>query len=106
MLLVPTNAASFSTSQVPSIEVAAARLRALEAGRDVLQAAPTGYTAVVDHRGRVRQRSVLGRRQVLHDTVALRRGDTVYARAGDALPLVPALVTLVTAWVVTRRRDT
>jgi apolipoprotein N-acyltransferase len=106
VLLVPTNAASFSTSQVPSIEVAAARLRAVESGRDLLQAAPTGYTAVVDHLGRVQQRSVLGRRDVLHGTVALRSGRTVYARTGDLLVVVPAAVTLVTAWLWRRRHDT
>ncbi|HEX2039712.1 MAG TPA: apolipoprotein N-acyltransferase [Acidimicrobiales bacterium] len=106
VLLVPTNAASFSSSQVPTVELAAARLRALETGRDVLQAAPTGYTAVVDHLGRVRQRSVLGRREVLHDTVSLRRGHTVYSRVGDALVLVPALATVVTAWWRRRRPGT
>src|SRR5207302_3197255 len=69
VLLVPTNAASFRTSQVPTQEVAAARLRALETGRDVVQAAPTGYTAIVDSNGQVHQRSQLGRQQVLHATV-------------------------------------
>lgn len=83
LLLVPTNAASFATSQVPTTEVAAARLRAIETGRDLVQAAPTGYGAVVDNRGRVRARTTLGRRQVVHRTVALRDGRTLYARVGD-----------------------
>jgi apolipoprotein N-acyltransferase len=103
LLLVPTNAASFSTSQVPTTELAAARLRALESGRDVLQAAPTGYTAVVDHLGRVRQRSVLGRRQVLHARVALRRGRTAYSQAGDAPILALAVLGLAAAWWRERR---
>ena len=40
VLLVPTNASSYRTRQVPAQEVAAARLRALETGRAVVQAAP------------------------------------------------------------------
>jgi apolipoprotein N-acyltransferase len=83
LTLVPTNAASFTTTQVPTQEVAAARLRAIEGGRDVVQVAPTGYSVLVDHRGRTRSRSTLGRRQVVYGTVQLRRGRTLYSRAGD-----------------------
>jgi apolipoprotein N-acyltransferase len=103
ILLVPTNAASYSTSQVPTTEVAAARLRAVETGRDLVQAAPTGYTAVVDHRGRVRARSTLGRRAVVHATVARRHGTTVYTRLGDVPLVLVALVTLTLAWRRARR---
>ena len=46
VLLVPTNASSFGTGQVPAQELAAARLRALETGRWVVQAAPTGYAII------------------------------------------------------------
>jgi apolipoprotein N-acyltransferase len=91
VLLVPTNAASYSTSQVPTQEVAAAQLRAWETGRDTVQAAPTGYTAVVDHNGRVRARSVLGRQQVLSAVVERRRGRTVFVQLGD-LPFVAVAI--------------
>ena len=87
VLLVPTNASSFSTSQVPGQELAAARLRALEAGRTVVQAAPTGYTAVVDAGGRVRVRSGLGGAEVLTRTVDRRQGRTLAVRVGE-LPVV------------------
>jgi apolipoprotein N-acyltransferase len=95
VLLVPTNAASFTTSQVPTQEVAAAQLRAWETGRWVLQAAPTGYSAVIDERGRVLQRSVLGEQELLAATVTKRTGDTLYTRAGDLPVLAVALLLLV-----------
>ena len=104
LLNVPTNAASFSSGQVPAQEVAAARLRAIESGRDLLQAAPTGYSAHVDHRGRVLARTGLGRRQVLHRTVTMRSGRTVYAALGDAPVLALALGTVGAAWLGRRRR--
>ncbi len=52
--------------------------------------APTGYTAVVTQRGVVVRRSVLGRRQVVTATVALRDGMTPYDRWGDLPVLVLA----------------
>ena len=106
VLLVPTNAASFSTSQVPAQQLATARLRAIETGRDLVQAAPTGYSAVIDNRGRVLARSSLGHRQVLRRTVTLRSGRTLYVRAGDAPVLVLAACTLAAGWVLARRRRT
>ena len=95
VLLVPTNASSFTTSQVPGQELAAARLRALETGRTVVQAAPTGYTAVVDADGRVWARSGLGGAEVLSRTVDRRQGRTLAARAGEAPLLVLAALLLV-----------
>jgi apolipoprotein N-acyltransferase len=99
LLLVPTNASSYRISQVPTQEVAAARLAAWETGRDTLQAAPTGYSAIIDHDGRVVARSVLGRREVLMGNVVPRRGKTLYVRFGDLPVLVLALAVVVAAWL-------
>ncbi|MGI8794072.1 MAG: apolipoprotein N-acyltransferase [Acidimicrobiales bacterium] len=101
VLLVPTNAASFSTSQVPTQQVSAARLRAVETGRWLVQSAPTGYSAVVDPTGRVRDRSVLGLAQTVTAEVQARRGRTLYARWGDLPVVAGAALVLAAAW---RRR--
>jgi len=87
LLLVPTNAASFTTSQVPTQEIAAAQLRAWETGRWVLMSAPTGYGAVIDDHGRVLDRTTLSEAQLLEGQARLRTGRTVYAAIGD-LPVV------------------
>jgi apolipoprotein N-acyltransferase len=94
VLLVPTNATSYSTTQMPALELDAARLRAVETGRAVVQAAPTGFSAVVDANGTVRSHSDLGRRQVLHAEVERRRGRTIYTVVGDLPALLAALATL------------
>ena len=60
LLAVPTNTSSYSTSQVPAQEISAAVVQAVETGRDLVQAAPTGYSAVVTNRGVVVNRSTLG----------------------------------------------
>ncbi|MBW0088825.1 apolipoprotein N-acyltransferase [Pseudonocardia sp. KRD-184] len=84
VVLVPTNAASYVTEDVPAIEVAGARMRALEFGRAVVQSAPTGYSVVVDPDGTVVSRSPLGDAALLRETVPLRTGLTPYAHTGDA----------------------
>jgi apolipoprotein N-acyltransferase len=104
LLLVPTNAASFKTSQVPTTEVASARLRAVENGRDLVQAAPTGYAAFVDHRGGLLDRSTLGRQQVLQRPVALRQGRTIYNRTGDGPMVLLAALALAIGWAWMWRR--
>jgi apolipoprotein N-acyltransferase len=104
LLVVPTNTSSYSTSQVPTQEVAADRLQAIEEGRDLVQAAPTGYSTVVDNDGRVLERSVLGKRQILSATLELRDGKTVYERFGDLPVLVLAMLGLVLGLLVDLRR--
>ena len=71
LLVDPTNTSSYLTSQVPTQEIAAARLQAVAEGRDVVQAAPTGFSAVIDHRGRVEVRSKLAVRAAGFRFVAL-----------------------------------
>lgn len=95
ILLVPTNAASYRTSQVPTQEVAAAQLRAVETGRNLVQAAPTGYTAFVNHRGRVLMRSSLGKPAVLSREVEAREGHTIYVWLGEIPFVVGSLVLLI-----------
>ena len=98
LLAVPTNTSSYSTSQVPTQELAAAIVQAVETGRDLAQAAPTGFSAVVTQRGVVVQRSALGQRQVLFATVALRRGFTPYDHWGDLPVLLLAALAVLAGW--------
>jgi apolipoprotein N-acyltransferase len=100
LLVVPTNTSSYATSQVPAQEVAADRVQAVEEGRDLVQAAPTGFSTVVDDRGDVRQRTDLDRRQVLLATVGLRTGRTIYEQTGDWPVLVLAGLVLLAGWLL------
>jgi apolipoprotein N-acyltransferase len=99
LLAVPTNTSSYSTSQVPAQETAAEVVQAVQTGRDLVAAAPTGFSAVVTQRGVVRLRSDLGRRQVLFATVALRHGFTPYDHWGDAPALLFAALALLGGWL-------
>ena len=104
LLVVPTNSSSYGSEQMPSQEVAADRVQAVEEGRDLVQAAPTGYSTFVTNRGVVRQQSRLSARQVLAATVPLRRGATLYERFGDLPTLVLASLALLCGLAVADRR--
>jgi apolipoprotein N-acyltransferase len=104
VLVVPTNTASYRSSQVPTQELAAARMRAWETGRWTLQVTPTGYTAVVGPNGQVVERSRLGARQVVEAAVPRRAGRTVYVDLGDTPFVIGAGLLLALAWLLTRIR--
>jgi len=100
VLFVPTNTSSYRTSQVPAAEVATDRLRAWETGRAVVMAAPTGWSAVLDSRGRLLQRSRLGAQQVLVATVPRRVGLTPYGTWGDLPVVLAAALVLAAGWIL------
>ena len=82
VIVNPTNGSSYWLTIVQSQQVAASRLRAVEADRYVLQVAPTGFTAVVSPNGTVQQRSSVSEQRVIHATVELREGQTLAIRYG------------------------
>jgi len=105
-ILNPTNGASYTGTIVQTQQVASSRLRAIETGRWVVQAAPTGFTAIVDADGNVRQRTAVSERRILYDTVELRDGRTWYTNLGDG-PFIVALLGLLgtSLWFGRRPRN-
>ncbi|HET6964081.1 MAG TPA: apolipoprotein N-acyltransferase [Acidimicrobiales bacterium] len=91
LLVVPTNTASYRSTQVPTQEVAADRMRAWETGRWLVQVTPTGYTTVVSPTGAVTRKSHLDAASVVEATVARRTGMTVYDHIGDPVVALLAL---------------
>ncbi len=105
LLVDPTNTSSYLTSQVPTQEIAAARIQAISEGRDVVQAAPTGFSAVIDSDGRVLARTALAVRAVIVRDVALRTGRTLYERGGDLPVLVASAILVVLGWLAALGSD-
>ena len=103
-ILNPTNGASYTGTIVQTQQVASSRLRAIETGRWVVQAAPTGFTAIVDADGNVRQRTSVSEQRVLYDTIELRDGRTWYTNLGDG-PFIVALILLLGASLWFSRRS-
>ncbi len=98
LLIVPTNTSSYATGQIPTQEIAASRVQAVQQGRDLLQAAPTGFSAWITHRGALVARSTLGVRQIVPAVLQRRTGRTLYVRFGDAPVLLASIVALAAGW--------
>ncbi len=103
LLVNPTNGSTYTGTLVQTQQVASSRLRAIETGRWVLQAAPTGFSAVIDPGGTVVRRSALVESRVLRATVRRRTGETFSVRYGDLPMTVIVVVSLLAAWVLSRR---
>lgn len=98
MILNPTNGASYTGTIVQTQQVASSRLRAIETGRWVVQAAPTGFSAFITPEGGLIDRTAVSERALIRHEIELRNGSTWYVRLGDR----PFVVFLVVGYAATR----
>lgn len=98
LIVNPTNGASYSGTIVQTQQVASSRLRAIETGRWVAQAAPTGFSAFVSPAGEVFDRTSVSEQAVIRREVPLREGRTWYVRLGDEPWIVAVALVLLAAW--------
>jgi apolipoprotein N-acyltransferase len=102
VVLNPTNGSSYTGTMVQTQQIASSRMRAIETGRWVLQAAPTGFTAIIGPDGTVHQRSAVSEQIVLQGTAVRRDGDTLYTRLGLLPAWIVALASLAGGWFLDR----
>ncbi len=100
ILINPTNGSSFWLTILQSQQIASSQLRAQETGRFVLQAAPTGFSGIIDPDGNVLERTGIGEQRVLYGTIERREGLTLATRFGAPPMLIAALLAVV---IVTAR---
>lgn len=98
VVINPTNGSSYTWTILQTQQIASSRLRALETGRWVLQAAPTGFSAFVTPDGKVLHRTGVSERKVITETIELRDGRTWAVRFGPWPVFLAALAVLVAAW--------
>ena len=101
-LFNPSNDAWFGAWGPPQ-HLAQARLRALEEGLPVLRATPTGISAVIDADGRLAASLPLHQAGVIDHPLPAARAPTLFARLGNLLPLLLALLLAAGAIAVGRK---
>jgi apolipoprotein N-acyltransferase len=102
LLFNPSNDAWFGRWGPPQ-HLAQARLRALEEGLPVLRSTPTGISAVVDADGKVLASLEWRKAGVIDTRLPGARVPTLFARFGNALPLIFALILAALAIAVRRK---
>jgi apolipoprotein N-acyltransferase len=100
--LNPTNGSSFWLTIVQTQQVASSQLRAIESGRWVLQAAPTGFSAIIEPDGTIVERTAISEARVLQGEVELREGNTWATRFTWYPMFFIALAAYAVAWTMAR----
>lgn len=103
VLVNPTNGSSYWLTIVQSQQIASSRLRAVETGRFVLQAAPTGFSGIISPDGEVLDRTGVSEQRVLYGTIEMRTGRTTAVALGAWPMLAFSIGVLGFAWFDRRR---
>lgn len=91
LVINPTNGSSYRGTILQTQQLASSRIRAIESGRFVVQAAPTGFSGFISNDGEVLDRTRIGEAAVVIADVPLREGRTWYSRLGDG-PIITVLL--------------
>ncbi|WP_344534010.1 apolipoprotein N-acyltransferase [Streptomyces albiaxialis] len=105
-LVVQTNNATYGETGQPEQQLVMSKLRAVEHGRAIVTAAPSGISAIVEPDGTVRQRTEEFTQDVITGTLPLRDGRTLADRVGAAPEWTLAIVGVLScagAWFLGRR---
>lgn len=97
----PTNGSSYRGTILQTQQIASSRIRAIESGRYVVQAAPTGFSGFISDSGDVVSRTRIGEAKLIVADVPLRTGRTWYSRTGDA----PIIVVMLGLFALVFRRS-
>jgi apolipoprotein N-acyltransferase len=76
LLAVQTNSATFGMSAESAQQLSITRVRAIEHGRNIVSVSTTGYSAVIDHKGKVLKQSSMGTAESIRTDVELMEGKT------------------------------
>lgn len=110
-IINPTNGSSYTWTVLQTQQVASSRLRAVEQGRWVAQASPTGFSAFVSPDGDVLQRTSVSQcsvadadagqacaRAVISQPIERRTGRTWYSRIGNLPWVLLMMIVFALAW--------
>jgi apolipoprotein N-acyltransferase len=89
-----TNDAWFGRTSAPYQHLSMLAFRAVETRTWVARAANTGFSAVIDSSGRVREKSSLFEKAAIQAIIPLRSQSTWYSRYGDWLVVLCLAMTL------------
>ena len=83
ILAVQTNSATFGMSAESAQQLEMTRVRAIEHGRSIVSVSTTGYSAIIDSKGKVLQKTSMGTADSIRAEVGLINGTTPRDAAGD-----------------------
>ncbi len=95
ILFNPTNGSSYTGTILQSQQLATNSLRARETGHWTVQAATTGFSAVITPQGEITQRLGIGEAKVIISDIPLNTGRTIYSHLGDGVFIILLITSLI-----------
>ncbi len=83
LLAVQTNSATFGRSAESAQQLSITRIRAIEHSRNIASVSTTGYSAIVNYKGEILQKTSMGTAEHLYASVGLIDSKSVRDRLGD-----------------------
>ena len=83
ILAVQTNSATFGMSAESAQQLEMTRIRAIEHGRNIVSVSTTGYSAIIDSKGKVLQKTSMGTADSIRAEIGLIEDKTPRDKAGD-----------------------
>ena len=105
LLVVQTNSATFGTSAESAQQLSITRIRAIEHSTNVVSVSTTGYSAIIDYKGKVLQKTSMGTAEHVFADVGLIEQSSPRDRYGDwagVFTLIWLLVVARRAYVIRR----
>ena len=99
LLVVQTNSATFGMSPESAQQLSITRIRSIEHSRNILSVSTTGYSAVIDYKGKILQKTSMATAEHIFATVGLIEQQSLRDKAGDWA----SVFTLIFLLVVGRR---
>jgi apolipoprotein N-acyltransferase len=100
LFVVQTNSATFGMSAESAQQLSIARVRAIENSRNILSVSTTGYSAVIDYRGKILQKTSMATAEHLYADVGLINQESLRNRMGDWA----SVFTLIWVFIASRER--
>ena len=82
LLAVQTNSATFGMSAESAQQLSITRIRAIEHSRNILSVSTTGYSAVIDYKGKVEEKTAMATAQNIYANVGLISDKSVRDKIG------------------------
>jgi apolipoprotein N-acyltransferase len=101
----PSNDAWFGAWGPPQ-HLAQARMRAIEEAMPIIRSTPTGISAVIDARGSLVASVPHHKAGAINDFLPAAAPPTLFARFGNILPMMFALLLALTSFFLARRSNT
>ena len=99
ILAIQTNSATFGRSAESAQQLSISRIRAIEHARNIISVSTTGYSAIINYKGEILQKTSMGTAEHLIAIVGLIKTQSTRDRLGDWA----GIFTLIWLLVVSRR---